>query len=258
MKIGIIGAGNMGGAIAKGLAKGTMVKASDLIVANPSQGKLDMLKLFNSAIQVTHNNCEAAAGVDIVIIAVKPWLVDAVLKEIKFDPAKQLLISVAAGIPFSDYLKMLGVSQASIFRIIPNTAISEGESMNLIAVNQASEEQKKLVKDIFDELGYSLFVDEKQMGAGTALTSCGIAYVFKYIQAAMQAGVELGLRPKDAQKMVAQSLKGAAAIILNNDTHPSVEIDKVTTPGGFTIRGLNELEHSGFTSAVIKAMKASL
>ena len=95
------------------------------------------------------------------------------------------------------------------------------------------------------------------MAAATALASCGIAYVLKYIQAATQAGIEMGLRPKDAMQMIAQSLKGAAALIQNNDTHPSVEIDKVTTPGGITIKGINELEHNGFTSAVIKAMKAS-
>ena len=99
-------------------------------------------------------------------------------------------------------------------------------------------------------------IPESQMGATTALTSCGIAYVLKYIQAAMQAGIEMGVCPKDAQKMVAQSVKGAAELILNNDTHPSVEIDKVTTPGGITIKGINELDHAGFTSAVIKAIKA--
>jgi pyrroline-5-carboxylate reductase len=129
--------------------------------------------------------------------------------------------------------------------------------MNLIAAYNASEAQKTLVQGLFDEMGSSIFINEEQMAAGMALTSCGIAYVFKYIQAAMQAGIEMGIKPMDAQKMVAQSLKGAAAIILNNDTHPSVEIDKVTTPGGYTIRGVNELDHAGFTSAVIKAIKIS-
>jgi pyrroline-5-carboxylate reductase len=103
-----------------------------------------------------------------------------------------------------------------------------------------------------------MLIDEKQMGAATALTSCGIAYVLKYIQAAMQAGVEMGIYPKDAARMVAQSVKGAAELILTNESHPSVEIDKVTTPGGLTIKGINELEHGGFTSAIINAIKASL
>ena len=100
-------------------------------------------------------------------------------------------------------------------------------------------------------------IPEEKLGVGTALESCGIAYVFKYIQAAMQEGMEMGWRPDDAMRMVAQRLKGAAELILNNDTHPSVEIDKVTTPGGITIKGVNEMEHAGFASEVIKAMKVS-
>ncbi len=108
-----------------------------------------------------------------------------------------------------------------------------------------------------DEMGLAMIISESQMGAATALTSCGIAYVLKYIHAAVEAGVEMGIYPKDAQKMVAQSVKGAAELLLQNDTHPAIEIDKVTTPGGLTIKGLNELEHAGFSSAIIRAMKAS-
>ena len=103
-----------------------------------------------------------------------------------------------------------------------------------------------------------MLIEEKQFACATALTSCGIAYVFKYVQAAMQAGVEGGLRPKEAQRMLAQTLKGAAELLLKEESHPSVEIDKVTTPGGITIKGVNELEHNGFSSAIIKAIKASL
>ena len=102
-----------------------------------------------------------------------------------------------------------------------------------------------------------MLLHDRQVEAGTALTSCGIAVGLKYIQAAMQAGVEMGLYPQVAQKMVAQSVKGAAELILQNNTHPSVEIDKVTTPGGITIKGINELDHAGFASAIIRAMKAS-
>ena len=129
--------------------------------------------------------------------------------------------------------------------------------MTLIASRNASKEQEQLMLDIFNEMGMAMLIPESQIAATTALTSCGIAYVLKYIQAAMQAGVELGIYPKEARRMVAQSVKGAAALILDGDSHPSVEIDKVCTPGGITVKGINELEHEGFTSAVIKAMKAS-
>ena len=256
MKIGIIGAGNMGGAIARGLAQGTLIAAKDITVADPSQNKLDELNAFNPEIQVTTNNQSAVDGVDLIMIAVKPWLVKEVITNLRIDIKKQIVVSVAAGIPFSEYIDWLGES-AILFRLVPNTAISELESMTLIASHNATKEQEKLISSLFDEMGLAMLIPEKQIPATTALTSCGIAYVLKYIQAGMQAGVEMGIYPKDAMKMVAQSVKGAAELILNNDTHPSVEIDKVTTPGGITIKGINELDHAGFTSAIIRAMKAS-
>ena len=256
MKIAIIGAGNMGGAIARGLAKGTIIKAEDICVSNPSQGKLDALKAEFPSMQVTHGNVEAAKDADIVLLAVKPWFIEPVVKELLLDAEKQILVSVAAGISFAQFEEWVGEKMA-VFRVIPNTAISQLESMTLIAGHNASKGQEQLMLDIFNEMGMAMLIPEKQMAATTALTSCGIAYVLKYIQAAMQAGIELGVYPKDAQRMVAQSVKGAASLILDNDTHPSVEIDKVTTPGGITIRGINELEHEGFSSAIIKAMKVS-
>jgi len=256
MKIGIIGAGNMGGAIAHGLAKGTIIAAKDITVADPTQGKLDELNASNPQINTVTNNQDAATGADIILIAVKPWLVKEVITALNIDLKKQIIVSVAAGIPFSEYISWLDES-ATLFRLVPNTAISQLESMTLIASHNATQEQEKLMISLFDEMGLAMLVPEKQIPATTALTSCGIAYVLKYIQAGMQAGIEMGIYPKDAMKMVAQSVKGAAELILNNDTHPSVEIDKVTTPGGITIKGINELDHAGFTSAIIRAMKAS-
>ena len=250
MKIAIIGAGNMGGSIARGLAKGSLIADSDIIVSNPSAGKLEKLKEEFPGISTTQNNAEAAAGADIVILAVKPWFMEPVMRELKLK-SRQTLVSVAAGISFEELAHFV------MFRLIPNTAISELESMTLIAARNTNDEQNQFMLRLFNEMGMSMLIPEEKIAATTALTSCGIAYVLKYIQAAMQAGIEMGIRPKDAMEMVAQSVKGAAALILNNDTHPSVEIDKVTTPGGITIKGINELEHNGFTSAVIKAMKAS-
>lgn len=256
-KISIIGAGNMGGAIARGLAQSSIVNAADITVSNPSTAKLEKLKAFNPAINTTTNNQEAVNGADLIILAVKPWLMKEVIESLTFDLDKQAIGSVAAGISFADYTQWTG-TKATLFRIIPNTAISELESMTLIASYQATKEQEQFLVKLFNEMGLAMLVPEKQIPATTSLTSCGIAYVFKYIQAGMQAGIELGVYPKDAMKMIAQSVKGAAELILNNDTHPSVEIDKVTTPGGITIKGINELDHAGFTSAIIRAMKASM
>lgn len=256
MKIAIIGAGNMGGSIARGLAKGSLIDDADIIVSNPSAGKLEKLKMEFPGISITNNNAEAATGADIVILAVKPWFIEPVMRELKLK-SKQILISVAAGISFEELAHYVVAPEMPMFRLIPNTAISELESMTLVAARNTNDEQDKFILRLFSEMGTVMLIPEDKIAAATALASCGIAYVLKYVQAAMQAGIEMGIRPKDAMTMVAQSLKGAAALILNNDTHPSVEIDKVTTLGGITIKGINELEHNGFTSAVIQAMKAS-
>ena len=256
MKTAIIGAGNMGGSIARGLAKGTIIPASDIIVSNPTQGKLDALKAEFPALQTTRDNQEAVTGAELIILAVKPWLIKPVVSELKLK-SKQILISVAAGISFEELAHYVIAPEMAMFRLIPNTAISELESMTLVAARNTNDEQDQFILRLFSEMGTVMLIPEDKIAAATAMTSCGIAYVLKYIQAAMQAGIEMGLRPKDAMQMIAQSLKGAAALIQNNDTHPSVEIDKVTTPGGITIKGINDLEHNGFTSAIIKAMKAS-
>ena len=257
MKTAIIGAGNMGGSIARGLAKGTIIPANDIMVANPSQGKLDALKAEFPALQITNDNQEAVTGAELIILAVKPWLIKPVLSELKLK-SKQLVISVAAGVPFEELAHYVADKEMTMFRIIPNTAISELESMTLIASRNASREQEQLMLDIFNQMGLAMLIPEEKFAAATSMASCGIAYVLKYIQAAMQAGIELGIYPKDGMRMVAQSVKGAAELILNNDTHPSLEIDKVCTPGGITIKGINELDHDGFTSAVINAIKASI
>lgn len=186
----------------------------------------------------------------------KPWLIKGVLRELKLK-SKQIIISVAAGINFEELAHYVPEPEMTMFRIIPNTAISEMESMTLIASRNATKEQEQLMLDIFNQMGLAMLIPEEKFAACTSMASCGIAYVLKYIQAAMQAGIEMGIYPKDAMRMVAQSVKGAAELIVNNDTHPSVEIDKVCTPGGITIKGINELEHDGYTSAIINAIKAS-
>ena len=255
MKVAIIGAGNMGGAIARGLAQGHYVREQDIIVTNPSTPKLDALKADFPAIRVSTNNRDASDA-DVVIIAVKPWKVEEVLKPLRLRQP-QILVSVAAGLTFENLAHFVE-PEMPMFRVIPNTAISERASMTLIAARNASDEQVQMMLSLFNEMGLAMLIEEKQFAAATSLTSCGIAYVLKYIQAAMQAGVELGIRPKDAMKMVAQTMEGAARLLLDNEnTHPALEIEKVTTPGGITIKGVNSLGHDGFTSGVIKAIKVS-
>lgn len=253
-RVAVVGAGSMGGAIALGLARSGQVAARNIWVTNPSMPKLQRLKNLCPDLQVGPDNREATVGADVVVLAVKPWLVQPVLAELDLR-AEQTLVSVAAGVSFAQLRQW--TKAASLFRVIPNTAIAEGESMTLIAADGASADEQHRVADWFGRMGRTALIPENQMGAATALASCGIAYALKYVQAAMQAGVEMGLRPQEAMQMAAQAMKGAAELLLQGQTHPAVEIDKVTTPGGLTIRGLNELEHAGFASAVIRAMKAS-
>ena len=256
MKVTIIGGGNMGGAIARGLAKGSIVKAEDITVSDPFQGLLDALKADCPEIIVTNNNEEAIVGADIVMLAVKPWLVEKILSTLNLDPTRQIFVPIAAGIGFDKLSKWVAPG-IPIFRVMPNTGILHLESMSIVASYSATKEQEQLVLDLFNEMGVALLMPEENFPAATALASCGIAYVLKYIQAAMQAGIELGLYPQTALELVAQSVKGAATLIQKNHSHPSVEIDKVTTPGGITIKGINALDHGGFTSAIINAMKVS-
>ena len=258
MKIAIIGAGNMGGAIARGLAKGCQIPTAEIIVSNPSAGKLKALKDEFPEIQTTSNNREAAKGAEIILLAVKPWYVEAVLKEINMDTDHQLLVSVAAGISLDQLIAWAGSNpQLPVFRVIPNTAISQLESMTVISAKNTSQQQEDAVSALFEEMGQVMFLAEDKLSAATALASCGIAYVLKYVQAAMQAGIELGLPANVSQQLLAQTVKGAAQLLMNQQTHPVLEIEKVCTPGGITIKGVNTLDIEGFSAAIIKAMKAS-
>ena len=263
MKIAIIGAGNMGGAIAAGLAKGELVQSKDIICTAKSQRTLDKIKAIDQEIAVTNDNSSAVEDADVIILAVKPWLMKEVIAEFRdeVDPLAQVFVSVAAGITLDELTSWINPSDPSVvsaFRAIPNTAATVLASMTFIASANASPDQIKIVCNIFDGMGFTMYVDEKLIPAGTALASCGIAFAMRYIRAASEGGVEIGFRPEEAQKIVEYTVKGAAELLLASGNHPEAEIDKVTTAGGITIKGLNEMEYEGFTRAVIKGLKACL
>lgn len=256
MKITIIGAGNMGGAIARGLAQGSMIKATDLTVTARTQKTLDKLSNDVVGINTTLNNAKAVEGADIVMLAVKPWLIKDIISEIKpvLDFNKSMIVSIVAGISF-DEMKSLLCEKATMFRVIPNTAISIKQSPTLMCCFNATQEQTLCVKKLFDELGQTFILEERLMAAGTAITSCGIAYAFEYIKAAIQGAIELGFYPHVAKAMIDQTVMGAAALLETNGSMPEEEIYKVCTPGGITIKGLNEMSAQGFDNAVISGLK---
>ena len=257
MKIAVIGAGAMGGATVEGLIKGQMFKNEDITVSDPSQAVVE--KFANTGVSVTTDNKLAAETADIVCVVVKPWLVERVLEDIKpeLDPRKQILIVIAAGVSSESIQGWLGESCPPLFLVIPNIAIAEMASMTFIVpCGAATQQHTDTVKAMFDEMGNSLITDEQHLAAGTTLASCGIAYAMRYIRAASEGGVELGFKADDAKKIVMQTMKGAVELLEANGLHPEAAIDLVTTPGGVTIKGLNEMEHAGFTSAVIRGLKA--
>ncbi len=261
MKITIIGAGNIGGAIARGLAKGQMFDASDITCTAQTEATLEKIRALCPWIVTTTSNSEAVLGANIIVLAVKPWLLETVAEEIKdFLSPNQLIVSVAAGISFETlekYFASKGKVISPLFRVMPNTAIEIQNSMTFVAAHGATKEQYDLVVGIFNELGCAIPIEEKMMSAATALASCGIAYALRYIRAATEGGVELGFRPREAQEIVARTVEGAARLLLSHGSHAEEEIDRVTTPGGVTIKGLNAMEEAGFTPAVIKGLRAS-
>ena len=248
----------MGGATVEGLIKGQQFKNEDITVSDPSQAVVD--KFAKMGVSVTTDNKLAAQSADIVCVVVKPWLVEKVLTDIKseLDPKKPILIVIAAGVPSDSIKGWLGEKCPPLFLVIPNIAIAEMASMTFVVPVGATKEDTQKIISIFDEMGNTLITDEQHLASGTTLASCGIAYAMRYIRAAAEGGVELGFKADDAKKIVMQTMKGAVELLEASGLHPEAAIDLVTTPGGLTIKGLNEMEHAGFTSAVIRGLKAGL
>lgn len=255
MKIAILGAGHIGGAIAASLAQGHLYNENEIIVSNPSPGKLELLQKQYPYLQTTTDNHRAVSEADLVILAVNPRKIDEVLRPLRLSRS-QILISLAAGISIVHLAHFVN-AEMPIFRAVPNLAISEHSGFTLLASRGATQEQQQLVQQIFEEGGKCRFLEEEQLDTASALTSSGLAFALKYMQAAMQAGMELGIPSREAMEMVAHSMEGAAELILNHATHPCLEIDKIATPGGVTIKGLNELERTDFTYSIIQAIKTS-
>lgn len=247
----------MGVAIAGGLAGDKSLK---LMVSNPTKGKLETLKQAHPEISVTTSNCEAARWADIVILAVKPWIMQTVVTEIKacLDADRQQLVSIAAGVGTAKILSWLGGMCIPVYYLIPNTAISISKSMTFVAPCNAGERQVAVVMSVFGKLGKTMLVEENEIPVCMALASCGIAYAMRYARANMEGAIEMGIKPAKALEIIEQTMVGAAELLAATGNHPEAEIDKVTTPGGLTIKGINTLEENGFTTAVVKALKASV
>jgi pyrroline-5-carboxylate reductase len=255
-KIAIIGGGNLGVAITEGLIKSGFISPSRITVTRRNIEALNSLQALG--VTVTSNNREAVQNSDIIIVALKPYNVKEVLESLKetFQPSKHVIISVVTGVLLKD-LRSIVNTGVPIFRAMPNTAIAIQESVTCLCEEGASKEQVNYVTELFSQLGISINIDEKLMDAATVLGACGIAYALRFIRASTQGGIEIGFDAKTANLIAAQTVKGAAELLLKLNRHPEEEIDKVTTPKGCTIAGLNEMEHQGFSSSLIKGICTS-
>ncbi len=255
-KLAIIGGGNLGSAIAHGLLNSAFIEPRDLTVTRRNIAPLQSLK--EMGVRILSDNHKAIAGADVVVVALKPYNVREVLREVKsaFNPEKQLIISVVTGVFMNEIEEIIGEG-IPVFRAMPNTAIAIRESITCLCHKNAAAPQVEWVVDMFQHLGVAVTIDEKLMDAATVLGACGIAYALRFIRASIQGGIEIGFDVRTANLIVAQTVKGAAELLIKGNRHPEEEIDNVTTPKGCTIAGLNEMEHKGFSSSLIKGITVS-
>lgn len=250
--VAILGGGNLGTALAEGLAN------IDRYNVTITRRNTELIKhLESDGITVSSDNIAAVEQAELIIIAVQPTQIEGLIKEIRtaLNPDQHILASTMAGVSSSEIAKLTG-PDLPILRVMPNTAAAINQAMTCIEQTPHQEAEKKIV-ELFETLGETLVINSELMEASTVLGACGIAFFLRYIRAASQGGIEVGFHAEEAQLIAAQTARGASALLLNSNHHPEHEIDKVTTPKGCTIAGLNEMEHNGLSSALIKGIKLS-
>lgn len=255
LKIAIIGGGNLGSSIGKGILSLSTTSKDDLVICEKRKPRLKQLEEIGFCV-VDGDLKQAIRDKDIVIVSVKPQQFNKVLEELKpLLLPNQILISTVTGVTLKAIEAVIGARP--IIRIMPNTAIEIRESMTCICFSNTTSGQETKAINLFEQLGKTIVLQEDQLDAVTVLGACGIAFALRFIRAATQGGIEIGFSAEISQSIVAQTVKGAARLLHENNSHPESEIDKVTTPQGITISGLNEMEHQGFSSSVIKGLITS-
>jgi len=254
MKIAVLGTGNLGLSIIKGILKST--ETHQIIATRRNTQTISFLE--KEGVEVSNDNAYAISNADIIIVSLKPYNILDVLNEYKQHFTKdKTIISVAAGISIKQIQKAIENDKVDIVRAMPNTASDVSESITCVVYNGTDQQKFESVKTLLSNIGTVLRINEDLMEAATVLSGCGIAYVLRFIRAMVQGGIQIGFDAKTATKIVSQTVKGAAQLIIDNQNHPEDEIDKVTTPKGCTIVGLNEMEYHGFSSSLIRGINAS-
>jgi pyrroline-5-carboxylate reductase len=255
-KIAILGGGNIGQALLQGLLQAEIFDPFAITITRRNTTMLG--DLSNEKINISDNNAEAVRNADIIVFAVQPGQIVKLIESVKpyFDAKRHTFLSVISTFSSEDFAEIAG-KEYTFIRIMPNTAMAICESMTCLSSADTTSDKFAEVKSIFEQLGSVLIIDEKLMPAATILCACGIAYFLRVIRAASQGGIQVGFHANEAQLIAAQTAKGATSLLLKTGHHPEMEIDKVTTPLGCTIKGLNEMEHHGFSSAFIKGIVSS-
>ncbi|MFA3783668.1 pyrroline-5-carboxylate reductase [Melioribacteraceae bacterium 4301-Me] len=252
----ILGGGNIGLAIANGLHNSNIFDVSKITITRRHVEQLNEYK--EKGFNITSDNKLAVKNSEVIILAVQPRQLNDLLIEIKpeLNPEKHLLVSVVSGASIKAIKKLVG-DEIKVIRAMPNTAIAIRESMTCLAANSKTDKALEIAERIFSSVGKTIIIDEELMIPATALGACGIAFFMRAIRAASQGGIEIGFHSEEALFIAAQTAKGAATLLLDKKNHPETEVDKVTTPRGCTISGLNQMEHNGFSSALIKGIVTS-
>lgn len=255
-KLSIIGCGNIGLSILEGILKNETIPASGITATRRNIQEISYLT--ESGVNLTSDNARAVKDSDIIIIAVKPYNINEVLEEIKdhLEPGRHILVSITTGVSIDRILTVIG-KKMPVFRVMPNISASIGKSVSCICSANSGTDEKNAVSYLFGYIGTTMSIDEELMESATILGACGIAFVLRFIRAMVQGGIQIGFDAKTASAIVNHTVKGAAELLIERNEHPEFEIDKVTTPKGCTIVGLNEMEHNGFSSSLIKGIVAS-
>lgn len=255
-KIAVLGCGNIGMSVIEGILRQKKIGPERIIATKRNIVVPDHLS--GSGVKITSDNALAVSQSSLIVIAVKSYNFSDVLREIAdhLDPRRHIIISVTTGIPISR-IKDETLPEIPVFRAMPNISASVNSSVTCLSHNGENADVVDRVKSLFENIGTTMVIDEGLMESATILGSCGVAFVLRFIRAMIQGGIQIGFDAKTASAIVNHTVKGAAELLIEGNQHPEKEIDRVTTPKGCTIVGLNEMEHNGFSSSLIKGIVAS-
>ena len=254
-KIAIIGCGNLGQAILKGLIEDKTYPSENITATKRNIEAIGQFK--KEGVNITSDNQKAIDDSDIIILALKPYTILDEIENLKSSfRSNHTIVSLATGISIAQITNIIG-ENSPVFRAMPNTAADVKESVTCICSNTSDKNTVEDVDRFFQLIGTTVHIDESLMESATVIGACGIAYVMRFMRAMVQGGIQIGFDAETANKIVTQTVLGSAQLLLERGQHPEYEIDKVTTPKGCTIVGLNEMEHNGFSSALIKGIIAS-